>query len=491
MPGHHLLGWNRLVDFFLFDYNAKGIQHLENGSTSSLGKKIVAVEEESPTGRRLAKNRLRWILLILVGLLLLALVWFSYSADSEITALRNVLHYKVVKALGGPRMNSDEPMGSISGKLLDSHGEPVAGAIVLVASPLGHTYTAESNLNGQYHISDVPPGRYVVVAGKRGYDDALEQVCIAGLCSKHTAAVRPTAEAHDFDLTLAPTTPLGVSVDDSLIVSPTVEVEVGAPFPSKALRTSFGFERAGLWVNDCHLYESIESDGLPVVSEAEPFPTLLLVLPGPVHNWEIIPVPFAAEGFSVLACYPLRGIDIDEDAADLLTALEYVRQGRVPSRADPERLGLIGASFTSIHAYRLLGLTDEMDVVLVLGGMSDGFAFRHDVEIGTAHTRPPFDQVLMALGFPNTSPELYFRYSAIFHLEGLPPICLLHGREDELSPFSQSVELAEELERRGHPHEFYSYEGLKHYFSTSAEDATTQQMFQDSLQCLRRSLGSE
>ena len=57
--------------------------------------------------------------------------------------------------------------------------------------------------------------------------------------------------------------------------------------------------------------------------------------------------------------------------------------------------------------------------------------------------------------------------------------------DDELSPFSQSVQLAEELERRGHPYEFYSYEGLSHYFSTSADNATTQQMFRDSLACLR------
>jgi dipeptidyl aminopeptidase/acylaminoacyl peptidase len=55
-------------------------------------------------------------------------------------------------------------------------------------------------------------------------------------------------------------------------------------------------------------------------------------------------------------------------------------------------------------------------------------------------------------------------------------------------PFNQSVMLAEELERRGTPYEFYTYEGLKHYFSTSADDATTQQMFRDSLDCLRRSL---
>jgi dipeptidyl aminopeptidase/acylaminoacyl peptidase len=193
----------------------------------------------------------------------------------------------------------------------------------------------------------------------------------------------------------------------------------------------------------------------------------------------------------VLACYPLRGFDIDGDAADLLTAVEYVRQGRIPSRADTERLALVGASFTSLHAYRLLGLTDQVDAVLVLGGMGDGFAFRHDVETGAVHTRPPFGEALMALGYPNSSPELYFKYSSFYHLDGFPPVCLLHGVDDELVPYSQGVQLAEELERRGHPHEFHSYEGLSHYFSTEADNATTQQMWQDSLDCLRRWLKGE
>jgi dipeptidyl aminopeptidase/acylaminoacyl peptidase len=82
----------------------------------------------------------------------------------------------------------------------------------------------------------------------------------------------------------------------------------------------------------------------------------------------------------------------------------------------------------------------------------------------------------------------YYRYSVIFHREGLPPLCLLHGKEDELVPFNQGLLLKQELTRRDMPHEFYAYEGLKHYFSTSADSATTQQMFQDSLDCLRRSL---
>jgi dipeptidyl aminopeptidase/acylaminoacyl peptidase len=57
--------------------------------------------------------------------------------------------------------------------------------------------------------------------------------------------------------------------------------------------------------------------------------------------------------------------------------------------------------------------------------------------------------------------------------------------DSELSPFSQSVQWAEELERHGMPYEFYSYEGLSHYFSTSADNEITQQMLRDSLACLQ------
>jgi hypothetical protein len=63
--------------------------------------------------------------------------------------------------------------------------------------------------------------------------------------------------------------------------------------------------------------------------------------------------------------------------------------------------------------------------------------------------------------------------------------------DDELVPYSQGVQLAEELARRGHPQEIDSYEGLSRYFSTEADNAATQQMWQDSLECLRRSLEDE
>lgn len=44
----------------------------------------------------------------------------------------------------------------------------------------------------------------------------------------------------------------------------------------------------------------------------------------------------------------------------------------------------------------------------------------------------------------------------MYHLDGLPPLCLLHGVADELVPFDQSVMLDQELTQLGMARELYS-----------------------------------
>ena len=56
------------------------------------------VSDDKPVKR----HRLRWTLLILLGVLILALIWFGFTTHPEITALRNIIHSKVVQVLGGP-----------------------------------------------------------------------------------------------------------------------------------------------------------------------------------------------------------------------------------------------------------------------------------------------------------------------------------------------------------------------------------------------------
>jgi hypothetical protein len=75
--------------------------------------------------------------LVPAGLLFLGFIWFNYSADPKIAGLRNIVQYRVVKAMGGPHVHTGEPPGAIAGTIRNAEREPVAGALVLVASPLG------------------------------------------------------------------------------------------------------------------------------------------------------------------------------------------------------------------------------------------------------------------------------------------------------------------------------------------------------------------
>ena len=69
--------------------------------------------QKDPSGDTPVKrHRLRLTLLILLGVLILALLWFGFTAHPEVTALRNIVHYKVIEALGGPRVRTGEPAGS-------------------------------------------------------------------------------------------------------------------------------------------------------------------------------------------------------------------------------------------------------------------------------------------------------------------------------------------------------------------------------------------
>jgi len=102
---------------------------------------------------------------------------------------------------------------------------------------------------------------------------------------------------------------------------------------------------------------------------------------------------------------------------------------------------------------------------------------------------PPFglDQALIALGTPDISPERPWRYSSRFHLRrGLPPILLMHSRNDEIVPFQQSEQLAADLTRLGVPHEAHFFDGLSHYLLADQPSAELTTLYDLTLAFLRR-----
>ncbi|MDY7039272.1 MAG: carboxypeptidase regulatory-like domain-containing protein [Chloroflexota bacterium] len=382
-------------------------------------------------------------------------IWAGATDYVPVVALRHTSEYRLLQwgnTLWGDPTAAHYPPGTLSGLVQDTAGRPVSGVQVLVASPVGETFATESDATGHYRLS-VPPGIYRPVAARRGYADAVYRAPLY----LDTVVVHPDRETTGVRLTL--------SAED-LTVPAFAEVEVG-PAEEATHQELDDFYRAQRRAYRLLHGEAVVSEGYvyePVVGEG-PCPVLLVILPGPVLSWEVVPVPLADQGFVVVAVHPAQKMDIEGETDSMRAALAALREGQLSTRADSTRIGVLGGSFTSLHVYRLLQRDGEVMAALVLGGVADSFRIRRQFEDGTLMPAHGFDKLLIGLGMPNRAPDLYFRYSVRYHLDGLPPLCLIHGTADGFVPHRQSELLAEELEAREMSYELHLVPGLAHYFA--------------------------
>jgi Carboxypeptidase regulatory-like domain len=77
------------------------------------------------------------------------------------------------------RDRKDAPSsGSITGKVMRAHGEPVAEVAVMVAgnSPTHHDLAALTNSEGEYELTSLPPGNYRILINAHGHAPRIETV---------------------------------------------------------------------------------------------------------------------------------------------------------------------------------------------------------------------------------------------------------------------------------------------------------------------------
>jgi dipeptidyl aminopeptidase/acylaminoacyl peptidase len=266
-----------------------------------------------------------------------------------------------------------------------------------------------------------------------------------------------------------------------LQISAPVTLTWALPQPSVAVRRQLSYDSGGRPNQLTYLYT-------PVMAGPAPLPMLLAVYPGAADTWEGVSIPLAAAGYTVVAVGPAYALDLEDDIAELQRLVAFARAGALPG-ADGARMALLGGSYSSLHVQALLERDSGFRGVVLLGGISDIFDMRRRLEQGSFI--PPFglDQALIALGTPNISPERPWRYSSRFHLRrGLPPIMLMHSRNDKIVPFQQSEQLAADLERLGVPHEAHFFDGLSHYLLADqpSEELTT--LYEITLTFLRGAL---
>jgi hypothetical protein len=431
------------------------------------------VKGKAPTPKQ--SRAKRWLVAAsLLGAVTLALhlAW----QFPEIEALYNVAEYKIItqwESWFGYREPDPGQVGSFEGTVRDTEGQPLPGASVLVATRRGVTYAASTDTQGHYRIDEVPEGKYVPIAARWGYDETTWK----------PVKIKSDQHRPGIDFSIPRTLPLSIATDDSLQIGEPERVWASFPERAYATRREFSFENEGHVITGCMVYEPVDMQG--------PFPTLVMLYPGPALKWEGASIPFVAQGYVVMATGPLeeRGKDVEGHVRDALKAVAFLKEGQLSRQADTTRMGVLGGSFSSLILFRVLRHTDDFATAVSVGGVSDVFLALYDTYYQKGYQpQPPFDRILMSLGRPNRHPENYLPHSAVFYAADLPPLCLVHGGQDTTVLADQAIRLANQLEALGKPCELHLYPGTGHYPGVEDPTPETADMFEKILGFFNRYL---
>lgn len=412
------------------------------------------------------------IALIVLGV---SVIFFVTSENDHIWPLRNLLHYRLA-TWWHKRMATDTAVtgtATLQGCVYNAHHQPVPAALVLLAEPAGQVHTTTTATDGCYRLPAIPAGRYVPLAVARGYDPTVGR--------SWSLPLHLTADTQmTFDFQLPPITLPALQPGSDLRLSVPVTRSWELPQPGTAVRREITFNSGGRPNQLTFLYTPRAT--------SENWPLLLAVYPGQADWWEGVSIPLAAAGYAVLAVGPAYSLNLETDIDELQRLVAFARAGRLPG-VDGRRIAVLGGSYSSLHVFRLLQRDSGFRSAVSLGGASDLFDLRQRFEAG--QFVPPFglDHALIALGTPDMHPERYWRYSARYHLRSdLPPLAILHSRDDEVVPVEQSQMLVAQLEQLGVPHEAHFFDGMSHYLLADRPSPELTWIYNLTLDFLQRTL---
>jgi hypothetical protein len=449
--------------------------------------------------KRFAIEAAKYAGALVLMLLATTLLYFATNEDLEGVLLRNTLERKVAMfwrgTFGDERFVTGES-GQMSGLVTDEQGKPLSGATVIVPGVAGQSYTATTDNNGRYLLKEVPAGNHLPIVARFGYKD---EVLRSGWWNSGRTVVTIRAgqmrDGVDFVMKPRPV-PAVISADKTLKITPTGPAFRDNPLPSPVLRSSFTFENDGKTIEGGLIHEPEAAKG------PGPFPTLLIIYPGPANAWEGVSIPLAAQGYVVVSYQPQRGIDLAGDMRDLAKLMAYAQAGLFSPRADPTRISVVGGSVSTAYAYLLLRdlesspTRDRVKSAIMYGGLTDMYRFRYDWERGALYIDPgisELEDLLVAFGRPDNRPEHYLLFSTIYHLDqkALPPTLLVHAEKDSIVPVNQSLMIDQKMSQLGIPHELLVYQNIEHYLDMSQRDPTQLDMLFKTMDFLKRNAAGQ
>jgi dipeptidyl aminopeptidase/acylaminoacyl peptidase len=199
---------------------------------------------------------------------------------------------------------------------------------------------------------------------------------------------------------------------------------------------------------------------------------------------------FVDQGFVVLAPNYRGSAGFGEELArfakgddmmpDIIAGVDYLKGLK---SVDGAHVGVIGFSFGGYLTLRSIIQAPELFAAAVdFYGLSDLVKYYRD--------HPAAHDSLHRLlgGSPEQSAEAYVAASPVNFVERIKtPLLILHGTGDDAVPYSQSVELANALERAHKDHEFIAYRWAGHGFSGKDDVDSKQQAMRFLLSHLKAS----
>ena len=164
------------------------------------------------------------------------------------------------------------------------------------------------------------------------------------------------------------------------------------------------------------------------------------------------------------------------DIQDCKCAIRFLRTNASKYGIDPDRIGVAGASAGG-HLAELVATADQSADLEGNGGWPNvsskvqaaaAYYGVSDFTVGAMQFQHHSGKVVVKLfrGTEKEKPELYRQASPIFYIsKDDPPLLLVHGEDDDLVPFDQSVRMAEAYRRAGLPVEFIAVKNAGHGFA--------------------------
>jgi dipeptidyl aminopeptidase/acylaminoacyl peptidase len=185
--------------------------------------------------------------------------------------------------------------------------------------------------------------------------------------------------------------------------------------------------------------------------------------PGQIEPYAV--EALAAEGFAVLMPMPRGGFGYGvegyraivkrwgvDDYKDIMAGVDHVIGQSI---ADPQRLGVMGASYGGFMTPWILTQTDRFKAGSTAASVTD----LSDMFYLSDMSEP----MLEYFGLPWEHPDLYRQYSPVTHAANIKaPLLIQHGENDRRVPITQAWKLYEALRRFGKTVEFEIYPRAGH-----------------------------